>query len=238
MLVEKSMLLWLLTISQDLLGIRSSHEKEFENSKFSEFCASEGIVHEFPSPITPQQNGVVERKNRTLQESARVMLHAKKLPYFFWAEATHTACYIRNQVTLRSDDSTIDKVTYVDVDVAASDQQLDVYEDDKEPESNSEVSNSESDNFPSNKGPSIRVQKNHPKELIIENPDLGITTRRSNDLVSNSCFVSKFEPKNVKEALTDEFRINAMQEELGQFKRNEVWDLVPIQENVNVIHTK
>ncbi|MCI44474.1 gag-pol polyprotein, partial [Trifolium medium] len=102
------------------------------------------------------------------------------------------------------DDSTIDKATYVEADVAASDQQLDVSEDDKDPEANSEVSNSESENVPSNKCPSVRVQKNQPKELIIGNPDQGITTRRSNDLISNSCFVSKFEPKNVKEALTDE----------------------------------
>ncbi|KAK2363076.1 hypothetical protein QL285_088090 [Trifolium repens] len=64
-----------------IVRIRSDHGKEFENSRLSEFCADEGIGHEFSSPITPQQNGVVERKNRTLQEAARVMLHAKKLPY-------------------------------------------------------------------------------------------------------------------------------------------------------------
>ncbi|MCI43788.1 gag-pol polyprotein, partial [Trifolium medium] len=66
----------------------------------------------------------------------------------------------------------------------------------------------------------------------------GITTRRSNDVITNSCFVSKFEPKNVKEALTDEFWIGAMQEELNQFKRSEVWDLVPRPDGINVIGTK
>jgi hypothetical protein len=45
---------------------------------------------------------VVERKNMTLQESARVMLHAKKLPHYFWAETMSTACYAHNRVTLRS----------------------------------------------------------------------------------------------------------------------------------------
>jgi transposase InsO family protein len=69
-----------------IVRVRSDHGREFENSKFTEFCLNEGIKHEFSSPMTPQQNGVVERKNRTLQESARVMLHAKHLPYFFWAE--------------------------------------------------------------------------------------------------------------------------------------------------------
>jgi hypothetical protein len=49
---------------------------------------------------------VVERKNRTLQESARVMLHAKHLPYHFWAEAMNTACHIHNRVTLRTGTTT------------------------------------------------------------------------------------------------------------------------------------
>ena len=77
-----------------IVRIRSDHGKEFENSKFDEFCSSEGINHEFSSPITPQQNGVVERKNRTIQESARAMIHAKRLPIHFWAEAMNTACYV------------------------------------------------------------------------------------------------------------------------------------------------
>jgi len=48
------------------------------------------------------QNGVVECKNRTLQESARVMLHAKNLPYHFWAKAVNTSYYIHNRVTQRA----------------------------------------------------------------------------------------------------------------------------------------
>ena len=81
--------------------IRSDHGKEFENAMFIDFCSSEGIKHKFSSPITPQQNGVVETKNTTLQDSARVMLHAKHLPYHFWVEAINTACYVNNRVTLR-----------------------------------------------------------------------------------------------------------------------------------------
>lgn len=84
-----------------IIKIRNDHGKEFENAKFFDFCSSEGISHEFSSPITPQQNGVVERKSITLQELARVMLHAKSLPYHLWAEAMNIACYIHNRVTLR-----------------------------------------------------------------------------------------------------------------------------------------
>ncbi|KAK2367599.1 hypothetical protein QL285_080866 [Trifolium repens] len=88
-----------------IIRIRSDHGKEFQNSRFAEFCSTR-IAHEFSSPITPQQNGVVERKNRTIQEAARVMLHAKKLPYYFWAEAMNTACYVHNRVTLSAGTST------------------------------------------------------------------------------------------------------------------------------------
>lgn len=104
------------------------------------------------------------------------------------------------------------------------------------PETNPKVV--ELDQEEASKGPSIRIQKNHPQDLIIGDPNQGIRTRRSNEVVSNSCFASKFEPKNVKQALTDEFWIEAMQEELNQFRRSEVWELVPRPNDVNVIGTK
>jgi hypothetical protein len=84
-----------------IVRIRSDHGREFENSKFEEFCHSYGIKQEFSSPITPQQNGVVERKNRVIQEMARVMIHSKNLAQHFWGEAVNTACHIINRVYLR-----------------------------------------------------------------------------------------------------------------------------------------
>lgn len=80
----------------EIIKIRSDHNTEFKDSKFSEFYASEGISHEFYAPITPQQNGVVEIKNKTLQESSRVMLHAKKLPYYLCIGSMNKACHIHN----------------------------------------------------------------------------------------------------------------------------------------------
>ena len=52
---------------------RSDHDKEFENSYMELFCTRSGISQEFSAPITPQQNSVVERKNRVIQEMARAM---------------------------------------------------------------------------------------------------------------------------------------------------------------------
>jgi hypothetical protein len=66
-----------------IMRIRSDHGREFKNSKFEEFCLSYGIKQEFSSPISPQQNGVVERKNRVIQEMARVMIHSKNLAHTF-----------------------------------------------------------------------------------------------------------------------------------------------------------
>ena len=53
-------------------------------------------MHEFSAPRTPQQNGVVERKNRSLIEAARTMFEESKLPTYFWAEAVKNACYTQN----------------------------------------------------------------------------------------------------------------------------------------------
>jgi len=89
-----------------IVRIRSDHGTEFENAKFDEYFLDEGIKHEFSSPITPQQNGVVGRKNRALQESSKVMFHAKHLPYRFCAEVMNTSCDIHNRVTLRTGTTT------------------------------------------------------------------------------------------------------------------------------------
>ena len=63
-----------------IVKIRSDHGKEFENAKFEAFCNEQDIKKEFSAPKTPQQNGVVERKNQVIQEMARVMLLNKSIP--------------------------------------------------------------------------------------------------------------------------------------------------------------
>ena len=77
--------------------LRSDNGGEYCSLEFKSFCESHGILHQKSAPYTPQQNGVAERMNRTLVESARCMIHAKDLPYKFWAEAVATACYVRNR---------------------------------------------------------------------------------------------------------------------------------------------
>jgi transposase InsO family protein len=80
--------------------IRGDNGTEFKNSQIEGFLEEEGIKHEFSSPYTPQQNGIVERKNRTLLDMARTMLDEYKTPDRFWAEAINTACYSINRLYL------------------------------------------------------------------------------------------------------------------------------------------
>ncbi|GKC09796.1 putative ribonuclease H-like domain-containing protein, partial [Tanacetum coccineum] len=78
--------------------IRCDNGTEFKNRVMNQFCEMKGIKREFSVARTPQQNGVAERKNRTLIEAARTMLADLKLPTTFWAEAVNTACYVQNRV--------------------------------------------------------------------------------------------------------------------------------------------
>ncbi|GJY89459.1 putative ribonuclease H-like domain-containing protein [Tanacetum coccineum] len=78
--------------------IRCDNGTEFKNMVMNQFCKIKGIKREFSVARTPQQNGVAERKNRTLIEAARTMLADLKLPTTFWAEAVNTACYVQNRV--------------------------------------------------------------------------------------------------------------------------------------------
>ena len=81
--------------------IRSDHGKEFENLYMESFCTRSGISQEFSAPITPQQNGVVERKNRVIQDMARAMLHNKDVARNLWGESVNTACHTINRVYFR-----------------------------------------------------------------------------------------------------------------------------------------
>ncbi|GKB10893.1 ribonuclease H-like domain-containing protein [Tanacetum coccineum] len=73
---------------------------EFKNREMNEFSGLKGIKREFSIARTLQQNGVAERKNKTLIEAARTMLADSLLPTVFWAEVVNTACYVLNRVLL------------------------------------------------------------------------------------------------------------------------------------------
>ena len=104
----------------------------------------------------------------------------------------------------------------------------------------------EEDDLPLNRVPPLDsnepapwVRKLHDKDDIIGEISEGVRTRRQlANQISYTCYTSQIEPKKVDEALSDEYWVLAMQEELNQFERNEVWTLVPRPKNTNVIGTK
>ncbi|GKC02736.1 putative ribonuclease H-like domain-containing protein [Tanacetum coccineum] len=78
--------------------IRCDNGTEFKNREMNQFYEIKGIMRQYSVARTPQQNGVAERRNRTLIEAARTMLADSKFPTTFWAKAVNTACYMQNRV--------------------------------------------------------------------------------------------------------------------------------------------
>ena len=360
-----------------LVGIRSDHGGEFQKD-FVTYCEERGITHEFSAPRTPQQNGVVERKNRSLQETARTLLQESKLPRSFWAEAVNTACYVLNRVVIRpllektpyellrkkkpsigyfkifgckcfvlktnGHDGKFDARSYEaiflgysltsrayriynlskhvveeTINVVFQEPNNDLPRDEDEfvgedgeplsvteerqqaanitaavqPEKQqtgtssqqAEVGSPDDDVIAkmarmtlegsitegSSQNPiykpvnhederysppkrmrlnheeigthslprSTRTVKDHPPTQVIGDITDGITTRRGKaNFCAYAAFLAQEEPKNIKEALEDENWIMAMQEELNQFERCDVWELVKPPKDVSIIGTK
>ncbi|KAI3735591.1 hypothetical protein L6452_15098 [Arctium lappa] len=359
-------------------SIRSDHGTEFKNSSLNNFFENKGISHNFSSVRTPQQNGVAERRNRTIIEAARSMLSDSHLPTQFWVEAVNTACFTQNRSLIikrfgktayelfvgrkpsisflhifgcqcfilnnrdqlgkfdpKADDGiflgyssiskayrvfnkrrqTVEETIHVTFDETRSANSKPIADNEElnawmlshyrenEPffsnhqhsdppvadddpniihptaESNSWVSaeplntllpsnllssenlssestqqliadepqSSSSINIQivdptselSNNAPAQRWTKDHPIDQILGDPDAGIQTRRSS---GNIClfvnFLSLIEPKKTDDALRDPNWVSAMQEELTEFSRNKVWNLIPRPSDKTVIGTK
>ena len=80
--------------------LRSDHGTEFRNRALVDYCRDKGISQNFSAVMTPEQNGVAERRNRTLIEASRTMLVGSGLGKGFWPEAVRTACYTQNRTTI------------------------------------------------------------------------------------------------------------------------------------------
>ncbi|KAI3757912.1 hypothetical protein L6452_05456 [Arctium lappa] len=377
--------------NQKVKVIRSDNGTEFKNHDLNTFCEEKGIERQYSAPRTPQQNGVAERRNRTLIEAVRSLLADSKLPITLWAEAVNTACYVQNRVLVvkpknktpyellnnrkpfigffkpfgcpctilntkthlgkfdsKADDGflvgyssqskayrvfntssriieesdnvkcnentpnpigsgpqwlfdidsltnslgfssdyhtgsgsggsgdeqtqvqdiipqfvifpipTIEPVDVCEKETAAEPIQSE--EDGRDEENHVHDEPEAADEIPSadfndsnldvgiNEEPShqTRTQKNHPPELVIGDISSPMITRNQSRLKELqdqqhtvlSCFLSQIEPKKVFEAMKDSSWIEAMQEELLQFKLQEVWDLVDLPKGHRAIGTK
>ncbi|GJR80558.1 retrovirus-related pol polyprotein from transposon TNT 1-94 [Tanacetum coccineum] len=301
--------------------VRTDRGTEFLNKTLNAFFKEEGIEHQTSTPRTPEQNGVVERRNRTLVEAARTMLSASKLPLFFWAEAIATACYTQNRsIIIPTHEKTayhiindrkpsikhlhifgctcyltkrwenLDKMKkkgirafWWDTPLSQRDivsttreqglvpqrQKASDYDNpDPAPElqnvspssntnivilfhttgveslrfSSPNIGNSNVHTFNQPQDFEYRWTKDHPLTQVRGNPSKPVQTRRQLATDPEMCMfaltVSIVEPKNIKEAMADSAWIEAMQEELHQFDRLQVWELVDKPFGKNVIKLK
>nr|GFA60378.1 hypothetical protein [Tanacetum cinerariifolium] len=344
--------------------VRTDKGAEFLNQTLHVYFAAEGIQHQTSVARTPEQNGVVERRNRTLVEAARTMLSAAKVPLFFWAEAIATACFTQNRslrwgnidkmkekgdecifvgysnqsrayrvfnkrtrvimesihvnfdelpqmasahnssdpaptcqtmasVQISSDPApecqimafehdslspgrkcqenvshgdktdTIPSIAptvisseninqaepHAENDQVADDEFINIFStpvQDQGETSSRHVDSSNMHTFYQRYPSRHRWTKDHPLEQVIGNPSQSVRTRRqleSNaEMYAEMCMfaltVSRTEPKNIKEAMADSAWIESMQEELHQFERLDVWELVDRPLCTNVINLK
>ena len=335
-----------------ILKIRSDQGGEFVNQVIESYCNDNGIHHQLSAARTPQQNGVAERRNRTLKEAARTMISQANISQGFWAEAVNTACYTQNRslivkgagktpyelwngrkpnvsyfhtfgckcyvhnngkTQLRAFDEKADEGVFLGYsstskafrvfnkrrlvveesihvsfdDRASADQpskttevaesseeiqpesiersdlpldssiardvaELQTESDDEEaskrkaskpvepiqitadqssPQSTTEASTEESQ-------PDLRWLRGHPADQVLGDVRDKVRTRSAYRESMLACFLSQIEPKVIDEALGDPDWVQAMQEELHQFERNDVWELVPRPHHQNVIGTK
>lgn len=91
-----------LEIDTKLKSFRIDRGGEFTLKEFHQYCDELGIMHFLTAPYSPQQNGVVERRNQTVLAAARSMLKSKHVPSVFWAEAVKAAVYVLNRSSTRS----------------------------------------------------------------------------------------------------------------------------------------
>ena len=89
-------------IGKKIKTFQLDNGREFTSNEFKELCRDSGIKRELITPYNPQQNGVWKRKNRTIMEVARAMLHDQDLPMHLWVEAARTIVYVQNRTLHRS----------------------------------------------------------------------------------------------------------------------------------------
>ena len=77
--------------------LRSDNGGEYTSKEFESFCKEAGIKRELTTPYNPQQNGVVKRKNGTIMEAVKTMIHDQDLPMNLWDEKARTFVYVQNR---------------------------------------------------------------------------------------------------------------------------------------------
>ncbi|GKA99267.1 retrovirus-related pol polyprotein from transposon TNT 1-94 [Tanacetum coccineum] len=233
-----SLSLWMITLGSHG-NIRTDNGTEFVNQTLRGYYEQVGISHETSVAGTPQQNGVVERRNRTLVEAARTMLIFAQAPSLF-DEFFSPLASIASPVPVEEAPSPVEST--------CSPSSTTVDQDAPSPKTIYEESSS-SDVIPTTVHLDAPISehlskwtKDHPLQNIIGDPSRLVSTRLQLHKQALFCYYDAFltsvEPNTYKDALTQSCWIKAMQEELHEFERLEVRELVPPLDKVMVIPLK
>nr|GEW57604.1 hypothetical protein [Tanacetum cinerariifolium] len=227
--------------------IQTYNGTKFVNQTLHEYYEMVGISHEISVARSPQQNGVVERRNRTIIEAARTMLIYAQALLFLWAEAVATACYIQNRSIVRLRHG---KTPYKLLHDKLPDLSfLYVFGALCYPTNDSENLAPEviaplAEVIPPEQVESTETQPPIiPHDVEEHNHNIEVTHIVSTRLQLHEqalfCYYDAFltyvKPKTYKDALTQSCWIKAIQEELNEFERLKVWELVPRPDKVMVI---
>ncbi|GJW77508.1 retrovirus-related pol polyprotein from transposon TNT 1-94 [Tanacetum coccineum] len=205
-------------LQAQVINVRTHRGTKFLNKTLQTYFKEEGISHQTTIARTPEQNSVVERRNRILVEAARTMLSASKLPLFFWAKAITSACVSKSSAlsdNLQQQDTqstlnvqpileSIIPPTYVNAEENNTDQAKDA----------------EFEAYEFNNPFAHQEQKLMSCSCNINTYNMHTFYQRHYpEMCMFALTVSKAEPKNIKEAIVDHAWIEAIQEDLHQFDR-------------------
>ncbi|GAA0186910.1 hypothetical protein LIER_34198 [Lithospermum erythrorhizon] len=218
-------------------NLRSDRGEKYMSSQFKDFCRNHGIRHELTARHSPQQNGVAERKNRTIMNMARCMLKKKNMPTKFWAEAVSCAVYLINRSPTKNlDDSIPNEVWYDSVgtpkweclnfeeenslvpQVDASDEQLQSTSSEAETQQNSP--------------PTVETKTRCLRDIYDETEEVDTT-----DSVYFAFFAGE-DPITYEDASSDEKWVHAMNEEIKSIEKNYTWELTSLPSHKSAVGVK
>eukprot|EP00253_Pinus_taeda_P012749 PITA_12749 len=222
--------------------LRSDSGGEYTSKEIIAFCKEFGIKRELIVPYNSEQNGVAERKNRSIEESVKAMLHNQDLPKFLWGEATKTVVYIQNQSP-----TALKKSKELPVD--SDDEELSVFEE--------EIERKAKESHLQEEGPSEPIQPmviletrkrpNWLKSTLLDAEGHGAakgSLRESNKpkrYFGYAAYMKKLieaKPSTFEEAINHQEWKDAMNEKYQSIMKNGVWEVVTRPEDKSVVTSK
>ncbi|UYV64622.1 hypothetical protein LAZ67_3001360 [Cordylochernes scorpioides] len=215
---------------KNIQTIRTDNGREYVNRQVEDFLNQSGIKHQLTVPYSPAQNGVAERKNRSLMEMTRCMLFDSGLPQSLWAEAVTTANYLHNRIPSKATDKTPFEL-WTNRKPKES----------QEPGTQSEnLEDSETEDYiqpGTSTGTQVVTQRRSTR------PTKGIPPIRNDYMLYKTEAQDIQTPTNYSEVLRlpkieREKWLQAMNEELNSLEKNNVWELTPLPKDKKIIGCK